>query len=84
MKKRLITIEWSGILTVAFEIPNTKCDVNHCKQNPFRVFNEKNLVKRALRTCKMVIVELFHANEKYPTQGNGFSHQKYYNHGHII
>lgn len=41
----------------AFEILKTKCNVCHKKKNPFMVFNEKNMVKRAPKIYKMVYVE---------------------------
>lgn len=41
----------------AFEILKTKCNVCHKKQNPFMVFNEKNMVRRAPKIYRMVVVE---------------------------
>lgn len=41
----------------AFQILETKCNVCHRKQNPFLVFNEKNMVKRAPKIYKVVFVE---------------------------
>ena len=41
----------------AFEILDTKCNVCHKKQNPFMVFNLKNMEKRAPRIYKMVFIE---------------------------
>lgn len=42
---------------VAFQILDTKCNACHRKQNPFMVFSEKNMVKRAPKIYKMVFVE---------------------------
>lgn len=41
----------------AFEILDTKCNVCHRRQNPFMVFKEKNMEKRAKKIYKMVFVE---------------------------
>ena len=41
----------------AFEILDSKCNVCHRKQNPFMVFNEKNMVRRAKKIYKMVFIE---------------------------
>ena len=41
----------------ALGILDTKCNVCHRKKNPFMVFNEKNMVRRAPKIYKMVIVE---------------------------
>ena len=41
----------------AFAILDTKCNVCHRKKNPFMIFNEKNMVKRAQKIYKMVYVE---------------------------
>lgn len=41
----------------AFEILETKCNVCHRKQNPFMVFKEKNMSKRAKKIYKMVFQE---------------------------
>ncbi|NQZ78696.1 MAG: hypothetical protein HRT61_21660 [Ekhidna sp.] len=41
----------------ALEILETKCNVCHRKKNPFMVFNEKNMSKRAPKIYKMVYVE---------------------------
>jgi uncharacterized membrane protein len=40
-----------------FKILDSKCNVCHRKKNPFMVFNEKNMVKRAKKIHKMVFVE---------------------------
>lgn len=41
----------------AFKILDTKCNVCHRKQNPFMVFNEKNISRRAKKIYQMVFVE---------------------------
>jgi uncharacterized membrane protein len=41
----------------AFDILDTKCNVCHRKRNPFMVFNEKNMSRRAERIYRMVFVE---------------------------
>ena len=41
----------------AFTILNTKCNVCHRKKNPFMVFNEKNMSKRAKKIYQMVYVQ---------------------------
>ena len=41
----------------AFEILDLKCNVCHRKQNPFMVFKEKNMSRRANKIYKMVFVE---------------------------
>ena len=41
----------------AFQVLETKCNVCHRKQNPFMVFKEKNLEKRAPKIYQMVFVE---------------------------
>ena len=41
----------------AFEVLKTKCNVCHRKQNPFMVFNEKNMTKRARKIYQMVFVK---------------------------
>ncbi|MFZ1806987.1 MAG: hypothetical protein WAU36_07200 [Cyclobacteriaceae bacterium] len=41
----------------ALHILNTKCNTCHRKQNPFMVFNSKNMEKRAPRIYKAVFVE---------------------------
>jgi len=41
----------------AFEVLETKCNVCHRKQNPFMVFKEKNIEKRAAKIYQMVFVQ---------------------------
>lgn len=41
----------------ALEILDTKCNVCHRKKNPFMIFNNKNMTKRAPRIYRMVFVE---------------------------
>ena len=41
----------------AFEILDTKCNICHRKQNPFMVFKEKNMTKRAKKIYQMVFIE---------------------------
>ena len=41
----------------ALAILETKCNTCHRKQNPFMVFNQKNMVKRAPRIYKAVFVD---------------------------
>ena len=41
----------------AFEILDTKCNVCHRRRNPFMIFHEKNMVKRASKIYKMVFIE---------------------------
>ena len=41
----------------AFEILEKKCNVCHRKQNPFMVFNKKNMTKRAKKIYQMVFLE---------------------------
>ncbi|MEO1054907.1 MAG: hypothetical protein AAFX87_30010 [Bacteroidota bacterium] len=41
----------------AFEILNTKCNTCHRKQNPFMVFNKKNMEKRASKIYKAVYIQ---------------------------
>ncbi len=42
---------------MAFDILNTKCNVCHRKQNPFRVFSLKNMEKNATRIRKQVFIK---------------------------
>ena len=42
---------------VAFEILDAKCNTCHRKKNPFMVFNEKNMGKRAPKIYKTVFIE---------------------------
>lgn len=42
----------------ALEVLDTKCNACHRKQNPFMVFKEKNISKRAKRIYKAVFIEL--------------------------
>ena len=42
---------------VAFEILDTKCNACHRKQNPFMVFKEKNISKRAKKIYQLVFAE---------------------------
>jgi uncharacterized membrane protein len=41
----------------AFKILDLKCNICHRKQNPFMVFKEKNMSRRAKKIYKMVFVE---------------------------
>ena len=41
----------------SFKILDTKCNICHRKKNPFMVFNEKNMTKRAKKIYRMVFVE---------------------------
>ncbi|MDW3193924.1 MAG: hypothetical protein R8G66_16240 [Cytophagales bacterium] len=41
----------------AFQVLESKCNVCHRKQNPFMVFKEKNMEKRAPKIYQMVFVE---------------------------
>ena len=43
--------------TQALKILDMKCNVCHKKQNPFMVFKEKNMSKRAKKIYQMVFVE---------------------------
>lgn len=40
-----------------FNILETKCNVCHRKQNPFMIFKEKNMIKRAPKIYRMVFIE---------------------------
>lgn len=40
-----------------FEILDSKCNVCHRNQNPFMIFNEKNMTRRARKIYKMVFME---------------------------
>lgn len=42
---------------VALEILNSKCNVCHRKRNPFMVFKESNMSKRAKKIYRAVFVE---------------------------
>lgn len=41
----------------ALEVLRHKCNVCHRKQNPFMVFNERNMVKRAKRINRAVFIQ---------------------------
>lgn len=41
----------------AFTVLDTKCNVCHRKKNPFMVFNEKNMARRARKIYRMVYME---------------------------
>jgi uncharacterized membrane protein len=41
----------------AFRILDTKCNGCHRKQNPFMIFSEKNMSKRAKKIYRMVFIE---------------------------
>ncbi len=41
----------------ALKILEEKCNVCHRKQNPFMIFNQKNMVKRAPKIYKMVFID---------------------------
>ena len=41
----------------AFKILDTRCNVCHRRQNPFMLFKEKNMAKRAKKIYQMVFVE---------------------------
>ena len=49
-----------------FSILDTKCNACHQKQNPFMIFKEKNMEKRAAKINKLVFVD-----RKMP-KGNAF------------
>ena len=42
---------------LALDILDTKCNTCHRKQNPFMVFNAKNMTKRASKIYRQVFVE---------------------------
>lgn len=42
----------------AFKILDTRCNVCHRRKNPFMIFNERNMTKRASKIYKMVYLEL--------------------------
>lgn len=46
-----------GLKLAAFEVLDTKCNVCHRRQNPFRVFSLKNMEKHASKIYKQVIVK---------------------------
>ncbi len=41
----------------ALDVLQTKCNICHRKQNPFKVFSEKNMVKHASKIHKQVFVK---------------------------
>ena len=41
----------------ALKILKTKCNMCHKKQNPFMIFNERNMVKRAPKIYQMVYID---------------------------
>ena len=47
----------SELKSKAFQILKKKCNTCHRKQNPFMVFNEKNMVRRATKIYRMVFIE---------------------------
>ena len=51
-------LKWDAkIKKEAFDILEGKCNVCHRKQNPFMLFNLKNMEKRAPKIYKMVFVD---------------------------
>lgn len=52
-----LTVANAALKKEAFLILDTKCNVCHRKQNPFMVFKEKNMSKRAKKIYQMVFVE---------------------------
>ncbi len=47
----------AGLQKATLEILDTKCNACHRRQNPFMVFNERNMVRRAARIYKAVFLE---------------------------
>ncbi len=45
------------LMKEAFDILDTKCNGCHRKRNPFMVFNEKNMTKRAPKIYRAVFIE---------------------------
>jgi len=56
-KVAILASENDELKALAFEVLNTKCNVCHRKQNPFMVFNERNMVKRANKIYQQVYLE---------------------------
>ena len=54
---QIISFSDENLREDAFEILEKKCNVCHRKQNPFMVFKEKNMTKRAKKIYRMVFVE---------------------------
>ena len=46
-----------NLKTKAYQILDNKCNVCHRKQNPFMVFSEKNMDKRASKIYQQVIIK---------------------------
>lgn len=46
-----------NLKSAAFKILETKCNTCHKRQNPFMVFKEKNMEKRAQKINEMVFIE---------------------------
>ena len=53
----LLTIPGEPLQKAAFEILNQKCNGCHRRRNPWMIFNEKNMVKRAPKIYDRVFVQ---------------------------
>ena len=51
------TSSQTDLKQAAFSVLQAKCNVCHRKQNPFMVFNQRNMEKRAKRIYQAVFVE---------------------------
>ncbi len=51
------TLSNDSLKKAAFNILDTQCNGCHRKQNPFMIFKEKNMEKRAPKIYQMVFVE---------------------------
>jgi uncharacterized membrane protein len=85
-------INISNVLkAAAFKILNTKCNVCHRKRNPFMIFNQKNMVRRAPRIYRAVFVdqrmpkgdEVRLTKEEYTILKKWLNTQKTINNGNI-
>jgi len=52
-----LTVDNENLKKKAFSILENKCNSCHRRQNPFMIFKEKNMSKRAEKIYKMVFVE---------------------------
>jgi hypothetical protein len=52
-----LNTENDELKALAFEVLNTKCNSCHRRQNPFFIFNRRNMERRAERIFKAVYVE---------------------------
>ena len=52
-----LTNESESLAEQAFQVLKSKCNSCHRRQNPFMVFNEKNMSRRASKIYKAVFLE---------------------------